>query len=320
MSTRRPRVVVVDCTPEDQPRFRDLESDFDVIYHHGVPDAAQLTRRLDGNDAAITIFSYTKFTPAVLTAAAGLRLVVTRTAGYSHIDVDAASSRGIAVANVPNASVLAVAEFAFGALLTLVRKVHLANADVKAGNWRFTEFKGLELAGSTLGIVGLGAIGQRVARLARAFGMKVLACSRRQRPELAAEVGFVQTSLDEVLANSDVVSVHVGLTSETSNLISADRIARMRPGAILINTARGGIVDEQALHAALAEGRLAGACLDVVEHEPPEGVCPLLQLPNVIATPHIAWHTGNTIDRQFEGACLAVKQFFARRPVNIVAS
>jgi len=253
----------------------------------------------------------------VLECLPGLRLVATRTAGFSHIDVEAASARGVAVAAVPAAATQSVAEYTFGALIALERKLFEAREATREGCFEYRGFRGFELAGKRLGIVGLGAIGLRVAELAQAFGMDVLAWSRRP----AERPGIELVPLEELLARSDVVSVNVALTGETRGLLGAERLALLKPGAILVNTARGGIVDDEALVRLLEEGRLGGAVLDVLGTEPPERaeLARLAAAPNVLVTPHIAFHTDEALARQFDGMTDNVLAFLAGAPRNLVA-
>jgi glyoxylate reductase len=227
----------------------------------------------------------------VLEAAPRLRAISTMAVGYDHIDVDAATARRIPVTNTPGVLTETTADFAFALLLAAARRLPEAERAVRDGRWPAwspTFLAGVDIAGATLGIVGFGAIGQAVARRARGFGMRALCCSRTPRPEAAAVLGVEETSFDQLLGQSDFVSVHVPLTRETRHLFNHDAFARMKPGAIFVNTARGAVVDESALHHALETHHLAAAALDVAETEPVSPHDPLLRLPNLLITPHIA--------------------------------
>jgi glyoxylate reductase len=225
----------------------------------------------------------------LLAACPRLRVVSSCSVGLDHVDLAAAAARGVVVGHTPGVLVDTTAELAFGLLLAAARRLAEADRFVRAGGWtpeRTWEpdlLLGRDLAGATLGVIGLGAIGQAVARRAGAFGMRVLGWTRSGRQVDGVE----PRPLDALLAESDFVSIHVALAPETRGLLDAQALGRMRPGAILVNTARGGIVDEVALVQALRSGRLGGAALDVYEHEPLDPVSPLLDLPNVILTPHI---------------------------------
>jgi D-3-phosphoglycerate dehydrogenase len=213
-----------------------------------------------------------------------LRCVARCGAGVDNIDVAAATRLGLPVVNAPDAGTQSVAEHALMLALAVLRQVARWDALVKAGQWSAREgWQGIELAGKTLGIVGAGRIGLRTAALGGAMGMRVLTWNRTPR-----ETGFERRSLDELLAEADVVSLHVALTPETRHLIDAEALARMKPTAILVNTARGALIDEDALVAALSAGRLRGAGLDVLTREPPPPEHPLLALDSVVITPHVA--------------------------------
>ncbi|GAB3285356.1 2-hydroxyacid dehydrogenase [Parahaliea aestuarii] len=246
----------------------------------------------------------------VLAQAPHLEFISSMSVGVDHIDLAAASERGIAVGNTPGVLVDTTADTAFALLLAAARRVSEADRFVRQGNWRQENawapdfFTGKDVSGATLGIVGLGAIGCAVARRARGFGMEVLGWSRSSR-----EVeGVKGVSLDELLLRSDFVSVHTALTPETHHMIDAARIATMKPGAVLVNAARGGIVDEVALAAALVRGDLYAAGIDVFEREPIADDNPLLHLPNVVLTPHIGSATSHTRARM---ADLAVDNIIA---------
>jgi D-3-phosphoglycerate dehydrogenase len=224
--------------------------------------------------------------------AAGNRLVVIGRAGVGvdNVDLDAATRAGITVVNAPTGNTIAAAEHTLALLFGLARRIAPADASVRRGEWRRSEFTGLELRGRTLGIVGLGKIGQALAVRARAMEMPVLGADPYITPEQAANHGVELVSFDELLARSDVVTIHVPLTRTTRGLIGREQLARMRPGALLLNVARGGIVDETAVADALRSGRLGGAAVDVFDEEPPVG-SPLLDAPNTLLTPHLGAST-----------------------------
>lgn len=236
---------------------------------------------------ALIVRSRTKVTAAVIAAGTRLRVIGRAGVGLDNIDVDAAAQRGIVVISTPAASTVAVAEHTFGLMVALARHIPQADASLRKGAWEKSRFMGVELSGKTLGIVGLGRIGSALATRAAAFGMHILAFDPYLTRERAAQFGaMLLDSLDDLLARSDFISIHTPLLPTTRGLISADEIEKMKPGARLVLTARGGIVDERALLAALESGKLAGAALDVFENEPP-GDNPLLQHPRVVATPHL---------------------------------
>lgn len=249
----------------------------------------ELARALAGV-SGLVVRGATKVTAEVLAGAPSLRVVVRAGTGLDNVDLAAAERANVVVRNTPAANAVSVAELVFGLLLAFERHVPAAAADLRAGKWEKTKYAGRELAGRTLGLVGFGRIGREVATRARAFGMEVVA----HDPLLASwPAGFEwakRVTLDELVAASDVLSLHLPLTRETRGMIGAAELARMKEGALLVNAARGGVVDEAALHAALVAGRPRGALLDVFATEPASGN-PLLALPNVLATPHLGAST-----------------------------
>lgn len=250
---------------------------------------AELVELVPGFDA-IVVRSETKVTHAVLEAGRDLRVVGRAGVGVDNIDVEAATRRGILVVNAPRGNIIAAAEHSIGLLFAVARSIPQADASVRAGRWERSRFTGVEIRGKTMGIVGLGNIGSEVAKRAQGLEMDVIAYDPAVPEERAEQFNVALVSLDDLLARADFISVHAPLVDATRGLIGAAQLARVKPGAMLVNAARGGIVDEAALHAALSEGRLAAAAADVFEHEPP-GESPLLALPNFVATPHIAAST-----------------------------
>jgi D-3-phosphoglycerate dehydrogenase len=224
--------------------------------------------------------------------AAGRRLVVVGRAGVGvdNVDLDAATRAGITVVNAPTGNTIAAAEHTLALLFALARHIAAADASVRRGEWKRSQFTGTELRGKTLGIVGLGKIGQAIADRARALEMRVLGADPYVTPEQAALHGVELTDQETLFGTADVVTVHVPLTRATRGLIGTQTLARMKPGALLLNVARGGVVDEAAVADALREGRLAGAAIDVFAAEPPAG-SPLLDAPNTVLTPHLGAST-----------------------------
>lgn len=239
---------------------------------------------------AIVLRSGGRITEELLRAAPEMRLIVRAGSGIDNIDLEAARRRGIRVVRVPGPSAQAVAELTFALILALVRKIALADRSMRQGRWPKHELGGHLLRGKTLGIVGAGSIGRRVGELGAAWRMRVLGCTTRMseaRRLAYAEVGITLTDLDTVVAEADILSLHTPLDVTTHQLVDAEFLARMKPGAYLVNTARGGVVNEAALRDALARGHLAGASLDVHETERDGTIPPLAEFPNVVLTPHI---------------------------------
>ena len=224
--------------------------------------------------------------------AAGTNLVVVGRAGVGvdNIDLDAATRAGVAVVNAPTANTIAAAEHTVGLIYALARRIPGADASLRKGEWKRAAFMGQELRGKTIGIVGLGKIGIAVAERARAMEMDILAMDPFVTAEAAAARGIELVNLDELIARSDVVTLHVPMTAKTRGMIGADELARMKPTAVLVNVARGGLIDESALAEALSAGRIGGAAIDVFENEPPTD-SPLLTAPNTVLTPHLGAST-----------------------------
>jgi len=234
-----------------------------------------------------------------------LRIVSRIGVGYDNIDVDAATERGIMVSNTPHGPTLSTAEHAVSLIFAAAKTIAYADRDIRAGRWQthFKTLKGMELRGRVLGLVGAGRIGCMVAQIMQAVGMQVVACDPLLTSERAAQLGLRKVEpLEELLGQSDVISLHAPAIPSTRHLINAKSLAAVKPGAILINTARGALVDEVALVAALRSGHLAAAGLDVFEQEPIKGDNPLLQLDNVVLTDHIASHTWAGHHRLYEMA------------------
>lgn len=243
-----------------------------------------------GEFDALVVRSATKVTAELLSRGTRLRVVGRAGIGVDNVDVDAATARGILVVNAPTANLISATEHTFALLLSLARSLPAADASMKTATWDRKTFVGTELQHKTLGVVGFGRIGQQVARRARAFDMKVLAFDPFLDAEVVRRQDCEPAELEDLLARADVVTLHTPLSEGTRNLLSAERIAGMKPGAFLINCGRGGIVDEPALLAALDAGLLAGAALDVFAEEPPTDWA-LARHPRVVATPHLGAQT-----------------------------
>jgi phosphoglycerate dehydrogenase-like enzyme len=274
-------------------------------------DAALLARTLPETEVLWHVLK--RCTAEMIAAAPRLRLIQKIGVGVNTIDLDAARARGIAVCNLPGTNARAVAELTLALMLATLRRLPRFDAGLRSGVWLDPAAQdGIgELGGRVVGLVGYGAIPRLLAPVLVALGCTVIYAARRE----VADAPGARRPLDALLAEADVVSLHLPLTGETENLIDAAAIARMKPGAVLVNTARGGLVDPVALAAALREGRLAGAGLDVFVHEPVDPADPLLRLPNVVLTPHIAWLTTGTFDRSFSLAAENCRRLAANAPL-----
>ena len=288
----------------------------------------------------LIIFVSSRVDERVLSRFPKLRAVITRSTGYDHIDLAACRARGIVVANVPAYGEATVAEYTFALLLSLSRKVYLGARQVReTGSFSVVNLRGFDLEGKTLGVIGTGRIGRHVVRIARGFGLNVIVNDTHPDDQFAQALGVSYRSLSELLGQSDIVTLHVPALPETEHLLGANAIAQMKRGAILINTSRGSVVDTQALVMALRSGQVGGAALDVLEEEgvirdeldflvaghPEEHNLKtilanhvLIDLPNVIITPHNAFNTTEALRRILDTTLDNIRGFLTGRPVNVI--
>ncbi len=322
--TERLAVAVLDDTDRlaaRSPAIRRLREtpgvEVDVIETRLDPVTA-LPARLAGVAAVIPIRERTCFDDALLARLPDLRFISQTGTGVNHIDLAACTRRGILVATTTHeqGSGPSVVELVFGLVFAVARRIAQLDRDVRAGAW--PAFPGRELAGSTLGILGLGAIGSAVAAAGRAFRLSPIAWGPTLTPERAAAAGVEYVARDDLFRRSDILSIHLKLSDRSRGLVGARELALMKPTAILINTARGPIVDEAALVAALEAGRLAGAGLDVFATEPLPAGHPLTRLDSVVLTPHIGWTTHEVYERFFAGAVDNILAWRAGRPAHLL--
>ncbi|HET6392886.1 MAG TPA: D-2-hydroxyacid dehydrogenase family protein [Blastococcus sp.] len=287
-----------------------------VEFSDAVADPDALVARLRSFDVVVAMRERTRFSREVLERLPDLRLLVTTGRRNKSIDVEAATELGITVCGtgiLPNGT----AELTWGLILAVARHIPQEDASVRAGGWQ--ETVGTDLAGARLGVVGLGGQGSQVARIGLAFGMDVVAWSENLTDERATEVGVRRVGKDELFGTSDVVTVHTLLSKRTRGLIGADDLARMKPTAILVNTSRGPIVDQQALLDALQGGRIAGAGLDVFDEEPLPRDSPLRTAPRTVLTPHLGYVTRNTYAIFYREAVEDVVAYLSGEPVRLLS-
>ena len=299
------RVAVADRVAETGLKLLGATPEIEIANCAGKP-REELERALAGAHALI-VRSETRVTADLLTRGPNLRVIARAGTGVDNIDVHAATRRGIAVMNTPGANTVSAAEHTMGLLLGLARHIPWAAEAMRRGEWDRKRFEGTELRGKTIGIVGLGRIGGHVAQLARAFGMQVVGHDPYLSPERAAELQLKLLPLDQLLGQADVVTLHVAHTEQTHHLINAERLKLMKPTAVLVNTARGELVDEAALADALREKRIGGAAIDVFAVEPLPADAPLRKLERVILTPHLAASTAEAQERVSVEICGAVR-------------
>lgn len=316
------KIVILDgktCSP-DGSAWENLRTFGEVIaYERTAPE--EVLDRVEG--AEIVCTNKVKLSAELLAQCPSLRLICVLATGYNVVDTAAARARSIDVCNIPAYSTASVAQMATALLLELTNHVALHSDSVHRGDWAacpdfcywLTPLK--ELDGKTMGIIGYGKIGQAFGKVAQALGMKLLVCANHRRPELESDA-CRYASLDEVLSGSDVVSLHCPQTPETEQLINRKTLSKMRPGALLLNTSRGGVLDEAAVAEALRSGQLGGAAVDVVSSEPISPDNPLLTAPNCIITPHIAWAGEEPRARLLEILRGNIQAFLAGTPRNLV--
>jgi glyoxylate reductase len=310
----RPRVFATRRLPGDALERLGAAVDLEVWSADEAPTRETLLSRCRDAEGLLCLLT-DRIDADLIASSPRLRAISSVSVGLDHVDLEAATARGIPVGHTPGVLTATTAELALGLLFAAARRIVEADRNLRAGRWTEawgpSELLGRDLHGATLGVIGLGAIGRAVAERARALGMRVLGWSRSGR----AAAGVERVELETLLERSDFVSVHVALTPGTRGLLGRQALARMRPGAILVNTARGGIVDEAALAEALRSGRLAGAALDVFDREPLPPASPLLGAPNAILTPHIGSATVATRLRMAELAVENLLAGLARRPM-----
>ncbi len=270
------------------PSVLDVFGDEVEVRHvDGTDRTALLAALADAH--AIIVRSATQGDAEALAAAPRLRVVARAGVGLDNVEVPAATANGVLVVNAPTSNIVSAAELAVALMLAAARHIAPANAALKNGEWKRSKYTGIELLDKTVGIVGLGRIGVLVAQRLTAFGMRVIAYDPYVQAGRAAQMGVRLVALDELLTESDFLSVHLPKTSETVGLIGEEQLAKVKPSLVLVNAARGGIVDEQALADAIRDGIVAGAALDVFDEEPLPPDHPLRHLDNVVLTPHVGW-------------------------------
>ena len=289
-----------------------------VTLYQKTESEAEAIARIADHD--IVLINKVPITENILNACPNIKLISVQATGYNVVDTAACARRGIPVCNVPDYGTAAVAQFTLALMLELCHNIGHHNQVVHQGKWCqsptfcFWDTPQMELAGKTLGIIGFGRIGQAVAKLAKAFGMRIITHSRTRRESPDAE--FVD--METLIRQSDFISLHCPLFPENTKMVNEEFIGKMKNGAFLINTARGGLVDEEALANALASGKLAGAAVDVVTEEPMKEYNPLLTAPNCIITPHIAWAPKESRQRLLDCCVENIRAFIQGKPRNVV--
>ena len=283
------KVLVSDKISDSGVKLLKMEPDMEVDVKTGL--SPQELKEIIGEYDALIVRSATKVTRDIIEAASRLKVVGRAGTGVDNIDLEAATEKGIVVMNTPGGNTVAAAEHAVSMMLSMARKIPQACASMKEGKWEKKKFMGVEVHGKTLGVIGMGRIGSLVAKMGLGLGMRVIACDPYLSQKAAKDMGVTLTDLDTLYAESDFITIHAPLTQETRNMISREAFKKMKEGVMLVNCARGGIVDEEALMEAIEVGKVAGAALDVFATEPPPPNYPLLKLEEVICTPHLGAST-----------------------------
>ncbi len=308
--------------PDDAPpvlaaseAWHELQRLAPLDYYATLPGPEErLIERIAAAEVVLNIRASTRFTARVLTACPKLRMLSVWGTGTDHVDLVAAAERGVLVTDTPGVSAVSIAEHALALMLAVARRIPRMDASTRRGEW--VRGQSIQLRGKTCGVIGLGAVGRQFARLAAAIGMRVVAWTMHPSPMEGVEL----MPLEELYRRSDVVSVHLRLSPETTGFLGAREFAMMKPGAILINTARGAIVDEAAMLDALRGGRLAGAGLDVFSTEPLPPGHPLLAFENVVLTPHCAGITPEALEAGLRMAVENIRAFLAGHPEHLVTT
>ena len=332
------KVVVFEAEPREETLFDRLKSTHEVIF---LKEPLRADNARDFPDAdVVSTFIYSDLNRNILEQLPSLKLIATRSTGYDHIDIGYCIERGVTVSNVPTYGENTVAEHVFALLLALSHRLPEAIERARSGRFSPDGLQGFDLAGKTLGVIGAGNIGRHVIRIAKGFGMEVIAFDTEPDSHHAKDQGFRYVSFTDLLALADVITLHLPATPKTHNLLSAETFAQMKNGVIVINTARGSLIDAHALIHALRSGKVAGAGLDVLPDEPlireeAELICSffsnqhdlrnvvadhiLLRLPNVVVTPHSAFNTREAVRRIVDTTVANIEAFLEGKSRNVVA-
>jgi len=290
-----------------------LGSDFDIRHCDGANRDELLAALKSGVDAVL-IRSATKMDAEAISAATGLRVIARAGVGLDNVDIPAATAAKVLVINAPTSNIVSAAELAIALMMASARNISPAHASLRAGKWARSKFSGTEMFEKTLGIVGFGKIGQLVAHRMKAFGMNVIAYDPYLNAEKVSTLGVKLVELDELLKNSDFITIHLPKTKETVNLIGEEALSKVKPSVHIVNAARGGVLDEAALYKAITEGRVAGAGIDVYATEPCTD-SPLFSLDQVVATPHLGASTEEAQERAGIDVAHSVRKALAGEPV-----
>ena len=314
------KIAFFDAKSYDRESFGQINKEYGYDIHFYKERLSLESVELARGKDVVCIFVNDECNAAVIDCllSMGIQLIALRCAGFNNVDIKAAKGK-IPVVRVPAYSPHAVAEYAVALMLSLNRKIYRSVSRTREGNFKLKGLLGFDMYGKTVGVIGMGRIARELVRILYGFGMKILAYDLHPKPELTEQYGVKFCSLDEIYSQSDIISLHCPLTDDTRFIINKDSIAKMKDGVILINTARGPVVDSKALADALKEGRIAGAGIDVFEGEPPiAGDHPLLHAPNVILAPHVGFATQEAMEKRAVFAFKNVQAYLAGKPQNVM--
>lgn len=332
------KVAFFEVQPWEKQLLKDGLTEFDVALHHAPLDEGNISEAADAE--VVSVFIYSNLSAELMGKLSKTKLISARSTGFDHIDTTAAKQQGIVVCNVPVYGETTVAEHTFALILSLSRGIHDSYERSRRGDFNCESIQGFDLNGKTMGVLGTGRIGAKVIGIAKGFGMKVLAFDKFPKSSLAEKLGFEYVDWQRLLRESDVVTLHLPLNDETHHFLNHESIRLMKPSAIVINTARGGLVDSEALTSALVDKRLRGAGLDVLEEEtlireeaqllldnlPREQLATmlrahiLLRLNNVVITPHCAFNSKESLERLTQMTIENIKKFSLGQPQNVVSA
>ena len=307
----------LEVEPEDEAPIRERYPGA-LIFNSPIQDNTVLDACRDTD--AISCFIYSKFDGAILDQLPNLTLLCTRSVGYDHLDLAACKDRNITACNVPDYGSHVIAEHVFALLLSTLRHINEGDARVEGGEFDYQGLRGIALRGKTIGIMGTGKIGRRVAQIAHGFGMNIVAVDMCRTLELTDLLGVQYVTMDELLQQSDIITLHMPALKDTEHIIDDTAFAQMKDGVILVNTARGSLIDSTALLSALASGKVGHALLDVLEHEKNfEENKGLIQHPNVVVTPHTAFYADDSMRNMFTDCFESIDQWLAdKEPEHVV--
>lgn len=319
---KKPKIVVLDAAtlyPSDDFRWTAFKSFADIEVYDRT-SASEIVNHI--NDAQMVLTNKVPVTALTVSQCPNLKYIGVLATGYNIIDIAACHQAGITVCNVPAYSTASVAQTAITLLLTLTSRLEYYGEENRKGRWShcadftYRDFDWHELAGKTFSVVGFGNTGKATAAIAAALGMRVAVYTSKSQEELPA--GYVKMDMDTLFREADVLSLHCPLTEDTYHLVNSSRLSIMKPTAVIINTSRGPVIDEEALADALKTGKIAGAGLDVLTHEPPEADNPLLKLDNCLISQHLAWASAEARQRLFDTALMEAKAFIDGNPYNVI--